>query len=82
MTIFAFFISRQKVAVIEKLFWQLGTRFSGELAFSGGLTVFTYQETYTMTPRLLFNPSQLTQLTTLRHSHVPDRTKNPPNNDA
>ena len=70
------------MAVIERLFWQLGTRFSGELAASGGSTVFTYQETYTMTPRILFNPSQLTQLTTLRHSHVPDTPKNPPNNDA
>ena len=39
-------------------------------SFSGGSTVFTYQETYTMTPRLYFNPSQLTRLTTLRPSHV------------
>ena len=51
-------------------------------SFSGGSTVFTYQETYTMTPRLHINPSQLTQLTTLRPSHVPDTSKNPPNNDA
>ena len=51
-------------------------------SFSGGSTVFTYQETYTMTPHLYFNPSQLTRLTTLRPSHVPDTPKNPPNNDA
>ena len=51
-------------------------------SFSGGSTVFTYQETYTMTPRLYVNPSQLTRLTTLRPSHVPDTPKNPPNNDA
>ena len=51
-------------------------------SFSGGSTVFTYQETYTMTPHLYFNPSQLTRLTTLRPSHVSDTPKNPPNNDA
>ena len=51
-------------------------------SFSGGSTVFTYQETYTMTPHLYFNPSQLTRLTTLRPSHVPDTPKNPRNNDA
>ena len=51
-------------------------------SFSGGSTVFTYQETYPMTPRLYFNPSQVTRLTTLRTSQVPDTPKNPPNNDA
>ena len=51
-------------------------------SFSGGSTVLTYQETYTMTPHLYFNPSQLTRLTTLRPSHVSDTPKNPPNNDA